>query len=119
MRRMDPNLVLDQKLDKGPGIDEMHEQQRIDKTKEYQDKFVEKVDPFGKNVKKKIIKTSTIKFVADDANGQAFAKAKKANLPVANVSRGMTNYAQGEGPDEIEELKDEPVRKVQRNRTQQ
>jgi hypothetical protein len=91
---MDPNVVLQkQEPTSQPGIDEIHENMRIDKTKEYQDKFVDKVDPFGKNVKKKVIKTSTIKFVAEEP-GQ-LGKAKKADIGEAAVKRGTAGYDEG------------------------
>jgi hypothetical protein len=104
-KKMDPSINLDKKVESGPGIDELQEAQRIEKTKEYQEKFVDKVDPFGKNVKKKVIKTSTIKFKAEEP--QAFGKAKQANLPEAQIRRGHTGYDAGE-IDDLEDVSEAP-----------
>ena len=65
-------------------------------------------------MKKKVIKTSTIKFVAEDPSQQNFGKAKKATIPAASVSRTTTGYGGGQDQiDDLEEIKDQEV-KVQR-----
>lgn len=48
------------------GMDEIAAD-NISKTNEFQEKFVDKVDPFGTSKKKVVIKTQKIKFAAPDA----------------------------------------------------
>lgn len=46
-------------------VDEIAKDQ-IENTKEFQNKFADKVDPFGKNKKKNTIKMNKIKFAAPE-----------------------------------------------------
>lgn len=66
---MDPNLLKaqaeQQEADNVRDVDEIAKDQ-IENTKEFQNKFADKVDPFGKNKKKNTIKMNKIKFAAPD-----------------------------------------------------
>ena len=104
---IDPSLVANKQRNepKPKNLDEIDHADKIESTKEFQDKFVDKVDPFGKN-EKKVFKTKQIKFVAQDPSVAAnMGKAKKADLAAAQVKRGMAGYEEG-GHDDLEEIQE-------------
>jgi len=84
---MDPNLLRAQvekrEADNMKNVDEIAKDQ-IENTKEFQNKFADKVDPFGKNKKKNTIKMNKIKFAAPEpGQEQSLGRMKQANLPDA------------------------------------
>ncbi len=107
---MDPSIVVNKQPEeaKARNLADHDNAGKIEQTKEFQDKFVDKVDPFGKN-QKKVFKTKQIKFIASDpAQAANLGKAKRADLAAAKVQRGVAGYDE-DNQDELEEIQQQPV----------